>query len=395
MIYLDHNSTSPPIPSVIDVMTESLTAGFANPSSQHRLGQLARRQLESYRSDLISMLGGKTSGMDADSLILTSGGTESDNLALFGLAAVGRKRLIDRQVLDDGDAARVIISSIEHPAVFAAAQQLARLGYDVHRLPVDDRGVCVVDQLDELLLKPTALVSVMFANNETGAIQPIAEIANRCRKNLVLVHSDAVQAVGKMEVNFGSLGLDAISFTAHKIGGPRGVGGLLLRHGVTPEPMFFGGFQQMAIRPGTEDVSLTAGLWQALKHFMADPVARQSHLSGLRDRFEQRLKTLFPAVVINSGNAERSPQTSNFAFPGINRQTFLMSADLEGLAISTGSACASGSSELSPVLIAMNVPKEVIEGSIRVSVGHSNTIEEIDIAVDRIKKIVDRLMLSV
>lgn len=372
-------------------MTEAFAAGYANPASQHRAGQIARRQLEHYRSDVIGFLGGKNSGMDADSLVFTSGGTESDNLAMFGLAATGRQRLIDAERMLPDQAARVLISSIEHPAVFAAAEQLARVGFDVHRVPVNDQGVCRIDALKELLQQPTALVSLMLANNETGVMEPVAEVANICRLHHALIHTDAVQAVGKMRVKFSELGVDALTFTAHKLAGPRGVGGLLLRYGVTPEPILFGGFQQMAIRPGTEDVALVAGLWRSLKDFEGDADRRESHLRTLRNRLQKRLLNAAPDAIVNSGSVDRTPQTLNLAFPGINRQSFLMSADMQGLAISTGSACASGSSEPSPVLMAMGLPKEVVDGSIRISVGLSNSMQEIDEAADRIEKILNRL----
>ena len=241
-------------------MTECFAAGHVNPASQHRLGQNARRILESHRRQIIDTLGGCVTGMATDQLVFTSGGTESDNLALFGLSSVGRQRLIDSERASGDEPLQILISSVEHPAVTAAGQKLAANGFDVVQIPVDSQGVICLEAVKKLLVKPTALVSVMLANNETGSIQPVQQVAMLCREANVLIHSDAVQAIGKIPVNFGDLNVDALTFTAHKFAGPRGIGGLLLRHGVTPDPMFFGGFQQTAIRPGTEDICLVAGI---------------------------------------------------------------------------------------------------------------------------------------
>ncbi|MEL7498730.1 MAG: cysteine desulfurase family protein [Planctomycetota bacterium] len=390
MIYLDHNSTSPIAPSVIAKMTETLQAGFVNPASQHRAGQAARRQLEIYRSELIEMLGGNAKGMAADQLVFTSGGTESDNLALFGLAALSRQRLIEKGAIDSDAYPKVIVSAIEHPAVIAAAEQLARLGFEVHKLPVNQQGLVCQDTLRRWIESPTALVSIMLANNETGVIEPIQELASCCRQQGVLFHTDAVQAIGKIRVSFNELGVDALSLTAHKFAGPRGIGGLLLKHGVAPEPQLFGGFQQMAIRPGTEDVALVAGMWQALRDYTDAPAEREQHLRQLRDHLQDGLQQRFDGMVVNSAQVSRTPQTLNLAFPEFDRQSFLMSADMAGLAISTGSACASGSSEPSPVLMAMGLPKTTIEASIRISVGPSNSLDEIEQAIERISGIVQR-----
>lgn len=383
-IYLDHNSTSPITPTAAKAVFEAYEAQFANPASQHRAGQKARTRLETYRREIIQRLGGNEKGMDADKLVFTSGGTESDNLALFGLSAAAKK---------NSGANRVLISSIEHPAVFSAAKQLARLGYEVHRIPVCEQGVCDLAALENLFKNgpSVALVSIMLANNETGAIQPIRDAAAICHQYGAWIHTDAVQAVGKLDLNFNQLGVDALTLTAHKMGGPRGIGGLLLKHSVVPEPVLFGGFQQMAMRPGTEDVALTAGFHAALLDAVDQLEQGKRHLQRLRDRLQDHLCQRIPGLIINSQKVARTPQTLNLALPGINRQTFLMSADMASLAISTGSACASGSSEPSPVLLAMNRPKEVIDSSIRISVGWNNTLEEIDLAVERIIEIVERL----
>jgi len=297
LIYLDHNSTSPLDADVAAKMTESFAAGYVNPASQHRLGQNARRVLEQHRRQIVETLGGCVTGMATDQLVFTSGGTESDNLALFGLASVGRQRLIDSNQIGAEEPVQILISAVEH---------------------------------------------------------------------------------------------DALTFTAHKFAGPRGIGGLLLRHGVTPDPMFFGGFQQTAIRPGTEDICLVIGLSAAMDKFVVNVDQYQKRLAGLRNDLQSQLEAALPEVRINSGEVSRTPQTLNLGFVGINRQSFLMSADLAGLAISTGSACASGSSDPSPVLIAMGLDPEIVDSSVRISLGYSTTEADVEQAVAIICQIVQR-----
>ena len=369
-------------------MTECFAVGHVNPASQHRLGQSSRRVLEQHRRQIVELLGGCVTGMATDQLVFTSGGTESDNLALFGLSSVGRQRLIDSGLTTEP--VQILISAIEHPAIATAGKKLAGEGFDVIQIPVDSQGVICLESLAKLLVKPTALVSIMLANNETGVIQPVQRAAELCRKANALIHTDAVQAIGKIPVDFGELNIDALTFTAHKFAGPQGIGGLLLRHGVTPEPMFFGGFQQTAVRPGTEDICLVVGLSAAVDKFVVNVRSYQNQLVGLRNDLQARLKAISPDIKINSGLVDRTPQTLNLGFVGINRQSFLMSADLAGLAISTGSACASGSSDPSPVLIAMGLPSEVVDSSVRISLGYSTTEDDIDQAAAIIEKIVQR-----
>jgi cysteine desulfurase len=391
LIYLDHNSTAPIDPDVASVIAECYEQGFVNPASQHRPGQAARKALEESRQQIIEFLGGKSRGMATDQLVFTSGGTESDNLALFGLAPIGKQNLVSKQLLKNDLAPLVLLSAIEHPAVSLAKPKLESMGFDVRLVPVDQNGLVKLDVLQALLDEPVALVSVMLANNETGVIQPIKQIAQLCRDRGVLIHTDAVQAVGKIAVDFANLNVDALSFTAHKFAGPRGIGGLLLRHGVTPEPMFFGGFQQTSIRPGTEDVCLVRGMTAAMEKYVVHVHKFGQQLAVLRDELQHRLANCFPHMVVNGGEVARTPQTLNLAFPGLNRQSLLMAADLAGLALSTGSACASGSSDPSPVLVAMGLKSQIVDSSLRISFGYSNTFDQAIEAFDRIRKIVDRL----
>ncbi|MDB4622963.1 cysteine desulfurase [bacterium] len=384
-IYLDHNSTAPMLPEVANKMTECFAAGFVNPASQHRPGQLARKHLEDARRKIADYLGAKTSGMDTDQLIFTSGGTESNNLAILGLVNTPDSDPGNKPSLFTPQ--HILISSIEHPSVIGAAEQLVRLGHSVDKIPVDSNGVCRVDRLDSMINGDTKLISLMLANNETGVVQPVNEVAQLCRDRDILFHTDAVQAVGKVPVHFRELSVDALSFTGHKFGGPRGIGGLILRHGLTPAPLQFGGFQQMALRPGTEDVALVAGMETALEIFHKNETDYYSDVFVLRNHLEQALLSRFPGLVINGADATRLPHVSNLSFSEVDRQSFLMAADMKGLAISTGSACASGSSELSPVLLAMGLEKSIIENSVRISLGVSNTRDEIEDTIEIISQI--------
>ena len=278
-IYLDHNSTSPIDPQVIDAMVECHQAGYVNPASQHRMGQIARQKLEFLRSDIVDMLGGNNRGVNADQLIFTSGGTESNNLALFGLC------------LDEaGQAAgQTLVSAVEHPSVLEAAESLRQQGASVDHIPVDTNGIVKLNELEVALDKPTRLVSVMAANNETGVIQPVQEIGRLCRSRSAIVHCDAVQAVGKIQVNFRELEIDAMTLAAHKFQGPRGIGALLVKSTARLNPIFHGGFQQMGIRPGTEDVALVAGLHRALQLFLENKEVRQKQTEDLRDLLQARI----------------------------------------------------------------------------------------------------------
>jgi cysteine desulfurase len=388
-IYLDHNSTAPMLPEVAHKMTECFAAGFVNPASQHRPGQMARKHLEDSRRKIANLLGAKTSGMDTDQLIFTSGGTESNNLAILGLVNALDSESTNRPNLFTPQ--HVLVSSIEHPSVIGAAEQLVRLGHSVDKIPVDQNGVCCVDRLDSMIHDNTKLVSLMLANNETGVVQPVKEVAQFCRDRSILFHTDAVQAVGKIPVHFRDLSVDALSFTGHKFGGPRGIGGLILKHGLTIAPLQYGGFQQMALRPGTEDVAIVAGMETALEIFYQNQNDYYSNVLLLRNDLEKTLRNRFPSLVVNGARAPRLPHVSNLSFAGVDRQSFLMAADIEGLAISTGSACASGSSELSPVLLAMGLEKNIIENSVRISLGVSNTREEIDDTVEIISRVLNQL----
>jgi cysteine desulfurase len=369
-IYLDNNATTPILPAVAQAMHECQLRLGGNPASQHGPGRAARRLLEDAREGIGRIVGASLTGRQADRVIITSGGTEANNLALQGL----------------GDLARpgIVVSAIEHPSVSAAAQGLALRGASLARLGVDARGVVQVDALPDLLTNDVRLVSVMLGNNETGVLQPVAELAPICRRRGAVLHTDAVQVVGKLLVDFAELSVDALTLAAHKFHGPCGVGALVVRGGVPLQAILGGGHQQEGARPGTEPVALAVGMHEALRIWHADQVRRTAHLGELRDRLEAGLRRAAPDLVVWGEGAPRLPHTLAVAFPGLDRQALVMALDLAGVAVATGSACASGSSQPSPTLRAMGVSEELIRGSIRLSVGAKNTLAEIDSAVARI-----------
>ncbi len=385
-IYLDHNATSTPWPEVIHAMSEAWQMGYANPGSQHELGRQARRRLEDAREEVATRLGANIAQVRPDRLIFTSGGTEANNLALFGLA--GPNAACQPQ--------RAIISALEHPSVTAAADRLAGWGWHIDRLGATSEGLVNPGELDTLLTEaeasqPVAFVSVMLANNETGVCQPIARLAEVCQQHNVPMHTDATQAVGKVPIDFVGLGVAALTFSAHKFQGPQGVGGLLLKSDIELAPQLAGGFQQGGIRPGTEAIPPVVGLLVALQtwHARREPLTQQ--ITSLRDRLEAGLAGGDLEVVINGQAGPRLPQTSNVSFVGLDRQALLMALDLAGVACSTGSACSSGSSEPSSVLRGMGLPESRIKSALRMSLGPQTTTDEVDQAIDRILNCCNRL----
>ena len=367
-IYLDNNATTALLPEVVEAMRGCDEAAYMNPASQHWAGRRARQRLEEARDTVARVLGLRTTPT-ADRVIFTSGGTEANNLALLGLA--GRRP------------GRVLISPLEHPSVLKPAEELRRRGFDVQMLPVSEEGVVAADEVPRLLTVDTRLVSVMLANNETGVLQRVPEIARLCDEAGVPLHTDAVQVVGKSAVDFSSLGVTALSCTAHKFHGPRGIGALILRADVPLDPLIYGGFQQQGLRPGTESVALAVGFARALELWEAEGAVRAARIGSLRDRFEQRL-CADPAIVVNGGSAPRLPHTSNLSFLGCERQALWMALDVAGVACSTGSACASGSSEPSSVLSAMGLEPERIASALRFSLSALTTQREVDEACDLI-----------
>lgn len=380
-IYLDHNATTPTRPEVIESMTACWRAGLANPASQHRLGQQARRVLEQARQKIALLLGADLSGSRGDRLIFTASGTEANNLAILGIVRASQP----------GPPGHLIVSAIEHPSVLGPAQELLDQGWDVDTLGVTSDGVVRVDRLAGLLRPDTRLVSVMLANHETGVLQPIDQIARLCNRAGVPLHTDAAQAAGKLPLDFRALGVAAMSVAAHKFQGPVGIGALLVRHDLTIKPLQFGGHQQGGLRPGTEAVALGVGMATALELAYGELETTTRRLTALRDRFESGLRAGWPELVVNGGAAPRLAQTSNLAFPGLDGQVLLLALDAAGVACSVGAACSSGSTELSPTLRAMGLPKTIVASSLRFSLGASTTQPEIDEAVRRVLGVVGQL----
>ncbi len=392
-IYLDANATTRLADPVRQVMLECYEQQYVNPASQHRPGQLARRQIEIARRSIGERLGADP----GDRVIFTSGGTESNNFAIQGLLVA---KAADREAKGTEAAEGVtavqyngqpslLVSGIEHPSVLGAADHLASRALS-RKIPVDSDGVVCIDQLTVLLQTPTDLVSLMLVNNETGVIQDLPAVSKACRNHGAWLHCDAVQGVGKIPVNFRDLDVAAMTVTAHKIHGPRGIGCLILKSGVEIQPLFFGGAQQLAQRPGTEDVALVTGFAKAVELVVTELPQRQAKLSELRDLFESTIRQAIPDVVIHGSGKTRAPHTSNLSFPGsqdlptVNRQALLMACDAAGVAISTGSACSSGSSEPSHVLTAMGCPSELIASSIRISFSTLNQRTEVIQGAERI-----------
>ncbi|MFL5258642.1 MAG: cysteine desulfurase family protein [Hyphomicrobiales bacterium] len=353
--YLDHNATSPLRPAAKSAMLDALDKA-GNASSVHAEGRIARTLVDDAREAIARAV-----GVMPQMVIFTSGGTEANNLALKGAAR-----------------ARVLVSAVEHSSVLEAVRAS---GKAVEIIPVDRNGIVDLESLERMVaVGPKALVSVMLANNETGVIQPLRGVVEIARRHGALVHSDCVQVFGKIPVNFGVLGVDLMSLSAHKLGGPVGVGALVAREGLTLEPLIHGGGQELRRRAGTESVPAIAG-------FAAAAAENPLDISALRDRLESELEG---AVVVGS-TADRLPNTTCMAWPGVDAETLLMAFDLDGFAISSGSACSSGKVAKSHVLSAMGLSADIVAGAIRVSLGWTTTREDVDRFVAAANKITARL----
>jgi cysteine desulfurase len=371
-IYLDHNSTTPLLPEVVEAMRPHWHKNFGNPASAHQFGRRARQALEAARERVAQSLDAEPS-----QVLFTSGATEANNLALFGATVP--------------ESSRIIASPIEHPSVSGPLAELARRGIDVQFLPVDLTGVVRAEALPPMLGKDVALITAMLVNNETGAVQPVQQLVELARHHLfdAAFHCDAVQAVGKMPVSFRGLGVTSLSLSAHKFGGPCGVGALLVRQPQElMKPLFFGGHQQRALRPGTESVALAVGLAKALELAHANVEERQATVAILREHMLQRLRVRAAPIVVN-GPANALPHTLNISFPGCQAETLLIKLDLAGVACSTGSACSSGSLLPSPVLRAMGCPPEVLHSAMRFSFSHTLRLTDIEEATRRIARAVN------
>jgi cysteine desulfurase len=371
-IYLDHNATTPLDPRVLEAMVSVLREGFGNASSLHWFGQRARAAVDEARGEVAALMGGTPS-----EVVFTGSGTEADNLALRGVAAAARE-----------PRRKILYSAVEHHAVVHTARALAEEGVPVEAVRVTAGGTVDLDDLRAKLDERTALVAVMHANNETGLVQPVAEVVHLAHERGAMVHSDAVQAAGKLPLDVRALGVDLLAVSAHKIYGPQGVGALYVRRGTRMKPLLRGGAQERNRRAGTENVAGIVGLGRAAALAARDLPAEAPRLAALRDRLESRLLAV-PGARRN-GEGPRVPNTVNVSFERTEAESLLLALDLQGLAVSTGAACAAGAMEPSHVLRAMGLPPERVQGSVRFSLGRSTTEEQVDRAAEMVAAAVAR-----
>lgn len=386
-LYFDHNATTPVFPEVVEAMRACWAEPYLNPASQHSFGRAARRMLEDARDRIGELLG----AAPKDRVLFTSGGTEANNLAIRGFV----QRAGASPPPTTPSRPDLIISAIEHPSISGLANHLATTGCRVKRLGVDCDGVIRTNDLPALLRSNTSVVATMLANNETGVIQPITDLASVCNQHGVPLHTDASQSAGKLPLNFRDIGAATMTIAAHKFGGPVGIGALIVRGHFELSPQLFGGFQQGGARPGTEPVSLAVGMCTALELWHKHRREWSDRIAQLRNEFEATLcsegaLTNCQPLIIGNGS-QRLPTTSNIAFVGFDRQQLFLALDQAGVACSTGSACASGSSEPSPTHIAMGLDPAVISSALRFSFGVSTMSEEIAEGARRIINVCNNL----
>jgi cysteine desulfurase len=375
-IYFDHNATTPVDPAVAETIARVMTDEYGNASSVHHFGQRAKAVLDEARSSVAALIGAEPS-----EIVFTSGGTESDNFALRGVA----------EALEPTGRRHLIASSIEHEAVLVTLRALARRGWRTTLLSVDATGILRPEALAEALTDDTAIVSVMHANNEIGTIQPIAELARLAHARGALFHTDAVQSIGKIPADVRALGVDLLSLSAHKFNGPKGAGALWIKRGARVTAILTGGKHERSRRAGTENVPAIAGLGVAARLAAKKMTTEGPRLAALRNRLEEAILAQVPGTAINGDREPRVPNTTNISFEAVEAESLLIALDLEGIAVSTGSACSSGTLEPSHVLRAMGLPSPRTQNSIRLSLGAGNTDAEVDFVVSKLPAIVDKL----
>jgi len=375
-IYLDHNATTPPSDAVISRLASTLREEFGNPSSVHHFGQRAKAVIDEARSAVAALI-----AADPGDVVFTGGGTEGDNLAIRGAA----------EALEPGGRKHLIASAIEHEAVLNTLKALARRGWKTTLLPVDESGIVSADTLRSAMTDDTALVSIMHANNEIGTLQPITQLAAIARERRALFHTDAVQSAGKIPIDVKALGVDLLSISAHKFYGPKGVGALWIRRGVRLQPPLTGGKQERSRRAGTENVAGIAGMGVAAREAIAKMDGEAARLSALRDRLEDGVLRAVTGTALNGTRSPRVPNTTNISFDRTEAESLLIALDLEGIAVSTGSACSSGTLEPSHVLKAMGFPPHRTQNSLRFSLGVANTETDIDRVIAVLPGIVEKL----
>ncbi|HOI19535.1 MAG TPA: cysteine desulfurase NifS [Methanothrix soehngenii] len=373
-IYMDHSATTPVAPEVLAAMLPYFGEKFGNASSLHRSGREAKEALEDSREKVAALLGAR-----AEEIIFTSGGTESDNLALKGIARKNRKL-----------GKHIITTQIEHPAILETCRALEKEGFEVTYLPVTGEGLVELSTLEASIRPDTILISVMHANNEVGTIQPLEEIGRLAAERDIYLHSDAVQSVGKIPVNVDDLGVDLLSLSAHKLYGPKGVGALYIRKGTKLESIIQGGGHERRLRSGTENISGIVGLARAAELAERDMPREAERLAGLRDRLAELVLGKVKEAWINGTMKKRLPGNLNFGFRYVEGESLLLFLDSKGICVSTGSACSSHKLEPSHVLMSLGLKAEECHGSLRITLGMSNTLDEVEYVAESIVEAVER-----
>lgn len=375
MIYLDHAATTPLRPEVREAMLPYLSECYGNPSSIYRIGREARKAVDDARETVAQIL-----GASPREIVFTSGGSESDNLAILGVAFANREK-----------GRHVITSAVEHHAVLDTVKYLEKWGFDVTVLPVDSDGMVDPEDVRKALTKETILVSIMHANNEVGTIQPISKIAPIVKEHGAYFHTDAVQTVGHIPVNVAELGVDLLTLSAHKFYGPKGTGALYVRRGVRYDPLIHGGGQERGRRAGTENVAGIVGMARALELAVAEMEDEGKRLTELRDYLIEGIESKIPHVRVNGHRTERLPNNVNVCFQYIEGESLLLNLDMNNVAASSGSACTSGSLDPSHVLLAMGLSHEIAHGSLRLTLGRSTTRGQLDYVLEILPGIVQKL----
>src|SRR3989441_7235485 len=375
-VYFDYNATTPPAPEAAEAVAAATRDLFGNASSVHHFGQQAKAALDEARSAIASLI-----HADPSEIVFTGGGTEADNFAIRGAA----------EALEPTGRKHLIASAIEHEAVLNTLKALARRGWRATLLPVDQSGVVSPDQLRDAIAADTAVVSVMHANNEIGTIQPIAELAAIAHEHGALMHTDAVQSTGKIAVDARALGVDLLSLSAHKFNGPKGAGALWIKRGTRMQPILTGGKHERNRRAGTENVPAIVGMGVAARLAVEKMPAEAARVAALRDRLEEGILRAVPGTAVNGARTARVPNTTNISFDRVEAESLLIALDLEGVAVSTGSACSSGTLEPSHVLRAMGLPAHRTQNSLRFSLGMFSIEGEVDRVIEVLPRLVEKL----
>ena len=374
-VYMDHSATTATDQEVIDAMVPWLRKGYGNPSSLYTIARESKKVVEEARAKVASAL-----GAHPDEIYFTSGGTESDNWAIKGVAYANRKK---------GN--HIITSAIEHHAVLHTVEYLEKQGFEITYLPVDETGQIRIDDLKAAITEKTIIVSIMFANNEIGTIEPVAEIGKVCRERGIYFHTDAVQAIGNVPIDVQALQVDLLSLSAHKFYGPKGIGALYIRKGVRIDNFLHGGGQERRKRAGTENVAGIVGLGCAIEMAVSGMDERNRRVQALRDRILAGILEKIPYVRLNGHPEKRLPGNLNVSFDFIEGESILLLLDHFGICASTGSACTSGTLEPSHVLLAIGLPAETAHGSLRLTLGAENTDEDVDYVLEHLQTVVQRL----